>query len=58
MAQSGKGVSLPTYTTGFGPRDSSRYWQPLAFKTHQAELTSLVLGTTGSHIPLGFPLKL
>lgn len=50
MAQSGKGVSLTTYTTGFGPRDTSGSWQPLAFKSRQAELTFLVLGATGSHI--------
>ena len=46
----GKGVSLSTYALDPGPGDNSGYWQPLAFRTCQAELTFLVLGTTGLHV--------
>lgn len=45
-----KRVSPSTYVPGPGPGDNSGYWQPLAFRAHQVELTFLVLGTTVSYM--------
>lgn len=46
----GKRFSPSTYIPGPGPGDNSGYWQPLAFRAHQVELTFLVLGTTVSYM--------
>lgn len=46
----GRRVSPSTHVPGPGPGDNSGYWQPLAFRAHQVELTFLVLGTIVSHM--------